>query len=377
MARRFLYVIAGLIMLALVGALGWDLFRTQIMRAAFTPATSFRPPREGGAIDYGLAASWWARPDLANDPARWTPPGEQPGASPPAALFFVAPTAYLSRAHWNMPLGDRDADRRAKLFVSGEASAFNNVAAVWAPRYRQATVATFLAESRDGEAALDFAYGDVARAFEAFVAAQPADRPIILAGHSQGSLHLLRLLRERVAGTPLAKRIVAAYLVGWPVSLEADLPAIGLPACTSAGEPGCILSWQSFAEAPNGFGTGTDFSMIRDRFDATTGLTGAPRRGTRMLCVNPLTGAPASAAPASANRGALIPNAALDGATLKPGLAPARCDNSGFLMIGSPPDGYGAYVLPGQNYHVFDYALFWANIRADAAARLANFGKRS
>jgi hypothetical protein len=32
-----------------------------------------------------------------------------------------------------------------------------------------------------------------------------------------------------------------------------------------------------------------------------------------------------------------------------------------------------AYVLPGNNYHVFDYALFWSNIRADAAARLANF----
>jgi hypothetical protein len=30
-------------------------------------------------------------------------------------------------------------------------------------------------------------------------------------------------------------------------------------------------------------------------------------------------------------------------------------------------------VLPGNNYHVFDYALFWANIRADAAARLASF----
>ena len=35
------------------------------------------------------------------------------------------------------------------------------------------------------------------------------------------------------------------------------------------------------------------------------------------------------------------------------------------------------YVLPGNNYHVFDYALFWSNIRADAAARLAAFTQRS
>jgi hypothetical protein len=30
-------------------------------------------------------------------------------------------------------------------------------------------------------------------------------------------------------------------------------------------------------------------------------------------------------------------------------------------------------VLPGNNYHVFDYALFWSNVRADAEARLASF----
>ena len=36
----------------------------------------------------------------------------------------------------------------------------------------------------------------------------------------------------------------------------------------------------------------------------------------------------------------------------------------------------GQYVLPGNNYHVFDYSLFWANIRADAARRLAAFRAR-
>jgi hypothetical protein len=33
-------------------------------------------------------------------------------------------------------------------------------------------------------------------------------------------------------------------------------------------------------------------------------------------------------------------------------------------------------VLPGNNYHVFDYALFWANVRADAEARLRSFAER-
>jgi hypothetical protein len=31
----------------------------------------------------------------------------------------------------------------------------------------------------------------------------------------------------------------------------------------------------------------------------------------------------------------------------------------------------GSFVLPGNNYHVYDYALFWGAIRRDAERRLA------
>ncbi len=73
------------------------------------------------------------------------------------------------------------------------------------------------------------AYRDVLAAFDVFLAAQPAATPIILAGHSQGALHLSRLLIERRAA--LKGRLVAAYVVGWPLSVSADLPATGLPPC--------------------------------------------------------------------------------------------------------------------------------------------------
>ena len=77
-----------------------------------------------------------------------------------------------------------------------------------------------------------------------------------------------------------------------------------------------------------------------------------------------------------ANEGALVPQSDMHSADLKPGVVPARCSPEGLLLIGAPPQGFGTYVLPGNNYHVFDYALFWANIRADAAARLKAFGAR-
>ena len=94
-----------------------------------------------------------------------------------------------------------------------------------------------------------------------------------------------------------------------------------------------------------------------------------------MLCVNPLTGNEDDAAAPDRNIGALIPNGDLTDAELAANAIPARCDASGFLLIGDEealPD-LPPYALPGNNYHVFDYALFWSNIRADAAARLAGF----
>ena len=366
MARKFLYVIAGSIVLVLAGAIGWNLFQDRLMRAAFVPSTPFVAPPPAGTPDYMQASVWLARPDLTSDPSRWTPPGIARAADPKVAVFYVSPTTFTRKSSWNAPLDDKETNGRLDLFASSQASAFNGVGAVWAPRYRQAGMGAFLGSSANATAALDFAYRDVARAFDAFLAQIPETQPIMLVGHSQGSLHLLRLIHEKVAGRPVAQRIVAAYLVGWPISTTADLPALGLPGCARAGQANCIVSWQSFADP-------ADPHQVVDVYDATVGLTGQPRKGTPMLCVNPLTGAPATAAPASANLGALVPKAGLAGADLVPGRVPARCRPDGFLSIGAPPEGYGAYVLPGGNYHVFDYALFWANVRADAAARTAGF----
>lgn len=370
LARRFLYIIAALIVVVLAVGIGWSLMQDRLLRAAFVPSAAYVPLPDATAPDYAKPAAWLARPDLADDPSRYLPDGVAPTREVRAAVFYVAPTTYLDRDHWNAPLGDASANYRLDLFARSQASAFNGVGAIWAPRYRQATLGAFLATSDPRSAkAIDFAYRDVARAFDAFVAAQPADRPIILAGHSQGSLHLLRLLREKVAGTPLVRRIVAVYAIGWPISVSADLPALGLPGCDRAGETGCIVAWQSFANP-------ADPRLIESYFDRSTGYTGRPRKGTPMLCVNPLTGSAGRSAGVEANLGSLVPQAGLTGADLTPRVVPARCSPEGLLLIGSPPAGYGLYVLPGNNYHVFDYALFWANLRADAMARLKGFQVR-
>ena len=45
-------------------------------------------------------------------------------------------------------------------------------------------------------------------------------------------------------------------------------------------------------------------------------------------------------------------------------------------MIDGNVPNLGSYVLPGNNYHVYDYALFWGSIRADAGRRLAAWQAR-
>lgn len=371
LARKFLYLVVILIVLALAATFAYRMWGAQLLRQAMVPGTRFQAQADLPADSYGRPEMWLARPDSRGNPAQWLPTGFDAPAKPTAAaaVFAIHPTSYLDRASWNAPLDSKEANDRAALFLRGQASALNGAGDVWAPRYRQATFGAFLTNSADAQGALDLAYRDVEAAFEQFLV-EAGDRPIILSGHSQGALHLTRLLRDRIAGQPIAQRIVAAYVVGWPVSKSVDLPRMGLPECKRADQTGCILSWQSFAEP-------ADPSLILDTFDATKGFTGASRANTPMICTNPITGTPDTAAPASANLGSLVPSSDFKSATLQTGMVGARCDGRGILLIGGPPAALGssAYVLPGNNYHVFDYSLFWANVRADAARRLAAFAK--
>lgn len=395
MARKFLYAMAILIALVIAAGVAFKLNPAPFMRMAMTPTEDFVAPAPV-ATGYARADMWFARPGMAagDDPTLWLPHGfdtatYDPAAGDPppapriateatrgdAAIFFIHPTSYLTRGHWNAPLDDAEANWRATLFIRGMASTLAGAGEIWAPRYHQAAMGAFLTRDVDtANRALNAAYVDVDQAFTQFLTEIGPDRPIILAGHSQGALHLSRLMKERIAGRPIASRIVAAYVVGWPISVAHDLPAMGLPACATADSSNCVLSWQSFGEP-------ADPEMITEVYDATLGFDGQSRRGSRMLCVNPISGVLDGAAPASANLGTVKATSDFaDGTLYVPGATGAACDDAanggrGFLLIGEGPE-LGNYLLPGNNYHVFDYPLFWANVRADVNHRLAAYKAR-
>ena len=374
MARKFLYFIAFCLILVIGGRILYELFQEELAEIALVPSAAFAPVEPLEANAYEDPKLWHSRPGIGvSDPARWQPAwASDRGVLPtpaepkvPFAVFFVHPTSYLNRASWNAPLangGDPEAERIARIYLRGMASPFNAASEIWAPRYRQATFGAFLTDAPEARQAIDAAYADVREAFRYFLSSVDPGTPIVLAGHSQGSLHLKRLIAEEVKGTPVASRLVAAYVIGWPVSTLHDLPVMGLPACAAPEQTGCVVSWSSFAEP-------ADPGTLLETYASTPALDGKAPGNEPMLCTNPLSGTPGASAPASANLGTLVPEDSMEKGTLQPGLVPARCDRRGLLLIGPPPE-MGSYVLPGNNYHVYDLPLFWANTKADVARRV-------
>jgi len=364
MARKFLYIVAVIAVLLVGARLAMIFWSQDLSEIAFVPDQPFMAEAAMASNAWHDPKMWIAHPRLAGDPSHWLPPGvAAPATRLPVAVFFVHPTSFIEKSAWNASIDNAGARNLAALFVKGMASPFNEAQQVWAPRYRQAAVGAFLTDKPEGQEAVDLAYGDVLNAFDEFVKEVPADEPIVLAGHSQGSYILRRLMKDRVAGKPLARRIVAAYVIGWPVSIDHDLPEMGLPACAAPNQSGCVVSWLSFADP-------SDTSMVTKAYARRHGLDGTTVGAGAFVCTNPLTGTQDSAASADANLGTLVPDFATGEGTLEAKVVPAACAEDHFLHIGPPPRlGLDRFVLPGNNYHVFDITLFWANLRRDFERR--------
>jgi hypothetical protein len=324
----------------------------------FKPHHSFADEQHAPPPDYASAAAWAAQPGA-----------EEVGANAAQStnVFFMHPTTYLSPESWNAAY---DAPARGAggggvdTTLRNQASAFAKCCKIFAPRYRQATLFAFLDTEGDGVKAIDLAYQDVDRAFDAFLA-RNGGKPFIIAGHSQGSIHLLRLVQQRIAGQPLEKLLIAAYAIG--AAVPADFKAI--PPCADAAQTGCLVSWNSVADASYDRSRGGQVPIWLNGHYETVGTR-------RLMCTNPLDWHLNSAAPASANQGSLSPSGPNAAPTLKPGYASATCAD-GQLVVDLPKDRPDFKGLPGQpgSLHIYDYNLFYTNLQDNAALRAAGFIK--
>ena len=371
MLKKTLWGVVGISVFAATMAIFLYLNKPAQYYVLLKPWSGFDEAYAPDEPDYASADAWAALPERA-DKADVVPAGTgliDNQANADVDVFFIHPTTYYGKAGWNARYDEPgfSLDRLESGVLRYQASVFNGCCRIFAPRYRQATVYAFIGKGDDEHAALDLAYRDILRAFENFIGERNDGRPFIVAGHSQGGLHGSRLLQERIAGTPLADRMVAAYLIG--SVLPEDLGVGGIKPCNGPEATGCTVNWNSMnASAPR-----------RGWVDeCTTWINGAYRMigGASLACVNPLNWLVGSAANASENLGSL-PFVDSDEAfpAPRPALTGAACDDGVLLVtIDENEPGFTMGVRSGD-YHIYDYNLFYMNMRANLDARVAAFFK--
>lgn len=343
------------------------------------PDHSFTASHASEALDYSLESSWIAHPNVV-DNADWTPEGDRLASNDgnQAYVFFIHPTAYLGNEHWNGTFDRNTATEENRQFaVTNQATAYNGCCRVYSPYYREVSIsAYFETDLNISEKAIDFAYRDVARAFERFLQEIPAGSPFILASHSQGTLHGQRLLQQVIDATALRERLVAAYLVGGTIHehlFSSHYKSIGI--CQTATDLHCAIGFDSWR-----LGVQPDSSVPNwtgDRYE---------RNDDRWLCVNPLSWKydqePVSALenPGSVpiqndyilySYGGDVP-AGLTWGPLDspiPGIASAQCSD-GILRTNNQDGGPFDGKSWGGNYHSLDYALFYESIRENVKLRV-------
>jgi hypothetical protein len=344
------------------------------------PVAPFDAAKAPPAPDYTREKFWAALPSKKTE-ARLVPAGAGADNQSTALVdvFYVHPTAFFGSDNWNSPMDpDSSAGGMIRGMLAVQASVFNGCYRVYAPHYREATLYSFLDSGDDGKRALDLAYGDVERAFDYYMAHYNQGRPFIIASHSQGSVHALRLLEARVEGSALYNRFIAGYLIGYRIPLEKFKRSFTrIKPCTGERDTGCVLSWNAWKEGTEPRTLG--FIWYR---------TGWEQVGDKeVLCMNPLTwNCGSGLAEKSLHRGAVFPEMKNfwisyftgSAGTIKitglpapvPNLVTARC-SGGSLFV---PTVKGIRDMTGRgSYHVYDYHLFYMDIRKNAAERAAAF----
>ncbi len=325
------------------------------------------------APDYARADAWVVWPGRASQ-ADVIPPGlidSRLPASQQVDVFFIHPTTYLSNQLSNARYDEPGVPERQleKGVLRFQVSAFNACCRIYAPHYRQARLAAFMRDDRQQAiAAYDVAYADVVRAFDYYIEHENHGRPFIIASHSQGSLHAMRLLQERVAGKALQRQLVVAYAIGYYIPVE--ITQSGIPVCNSAHETNCLIVWNTIKES---------MSDERRRSEHLVWLDGEyrPLQGRKVVCVNPLSWVPDSEAPANLDAGAL-PGSRADQELrpLVPQLTAARCNDDGELTVDIPMrsrHGFADALTLFGSYHIYDYNLFYLNIRLNVRERIAAY----
>lgn len=300
------------------------------------------------APDYSSLANWASLPDK-EDMSDLLPKHchlKDGQATADVDVFYIHPTTFLSGPQWNADLADAALNEKTdNLPIKYQSTVFNGSCKIYAPRYRQAHVRSFFNVDEGGREALMIAYSDVKQAFEYYMEHYNNGRPFFIASHSQGTLHATFLLRDLIEGTPLQDKLVAAYIIGFPVR---DTTFKVLEPCNNPSETGCFISYGTFAE---NYYPDYHETFLKDA-----------------IMVNPVvwntdtTAVSYSVQKGYVGRRFAKPRAKTFGTRIK--------DN---MLWVTKPHMFLGRLLKMKDFHIADYNLFWMDIRENVALRCKTY----
>lgn len=314
-----------------------------------TPTGDFNESKAAAAPDYSKSFYWAALPTKA-DEADKTPKGvEDAQANAKVDVFFLHPTIYTGQKgddQWNGPVNDPALNKRVdESTIRFQASIFNGVGKVYAPRYRQAHINAYYVSTEESKEVFDLAYMDLKNAFQYYLDNYNNGRPIIIASHSQGTTHSRRLVKEFFDGTELQKQFVAGYLVGIPVLKEEFK---NIPVCQTPSETGCFTSWRTFE----------------------SGFTPKNYTSDKVAVTNPLTWTTDDTAVGkSQNKGAILRKMN----KVYGELCSAKVVPESGILWADKPKFFGSFLIKDPNYHIADFNFYYMNVRENAQERAAAF----
>jgi Protein of unknown function (DUF3089) len=166
---------------------------------------------------------------------------------PAADCFYVYPTV----SDQTTPNANFNIDPEERSIALYQAARYSQYCRVFAPVYRQVTLAGIGLGASSGTPDPALALADVRSAFQDYLQNYNHGRPFVLIGHSQGSFVLRSLIKDDVDSVPAVRsRLLSAILLGGNVLVKTGSDIGGdfqhIPACHSEWQVGCVVAFSTF-----------------------------------------------------------------------------------------------------------------------------------
>jgi hypothetical protein len=220
-----------------------------------------------------------------NDPLTKALSVQHPKAvkNPAIDCFYVYPTVSDEKTG-NSDLAIQDTETSIATY---QASRYSQYCRVFAPMYRQVTLAGAGLPGTSGSSSKAnpaLGVADVTQALKTYLTKYNHGRGFVLIGHSQGSGVLESVIAKVIDPKPAVRKLMlSAILMGGNVLVKGNSGIGGdfkhIPACRSNTQLGCVIAFSTFDQTPPS--------------DSLFGRVGSlavgpkPAKGDEVLCTNP------------------------------------------------------------------------------------------